>query len=572
MNLTEITFNNVKTEIELFLKAEHNKANILYSPASPYGQVLSVLENLYQLSMLYLKNSIKQYDLSDANGNNDRVIKNAAIFSGHNPGRAISATGTLKLTVKTSTDIQKDIPGGRITLTNRQALKNKTNGLEYSINLGSEKVTYKITNNSQFFVPIIQGRWEKRFFTGTGNENQTYQVAIRGSSKDVENFNYEILVNGEYWTIKKHLYELLPDEMACVVKTSFNNGIDIIFGNSGFGMIPKIGSVIEVSFLVTNGSNGSIFRRTSNDWTFIDPALDGFGNTVDLSNLFDVSIYTDINFGADKESTAFTRNLLPIVSNNFVLGLPEQYAYQIKRLGVFSHVNAYERFGTIYIVATPNIKLFKNQNADYFSIDKRAFELDTYEKSKIDQYLRASGNIMLTKRYQITSPQLSYYIMNVFVITYSDAQTESVNSQIRDKVSEYFLNFNRLDRVPKSDLVAQLSTISEIHSVDISFVSRKNEDYHKAELTRVENLKNKFASLSSIKLNRQNPNYNSETTLGLDPVLGDIIFEASEIPIIRGGWYDRNTIYYSDDIEEKGLKSINIIQKGTIDPSHRAKI
>jgi hypothetical protein len=36
----------------------------------------------------------------------------------------------------------------------------------------------------------------------------------------------------------------------------------------------------------------------------------------------------------------FTKNILPIASNNFVLGLPQQYAYEIKKLGVFSHVNA----------------------------------------------------------------------------------------------------------------------------------------------------------------------------------------------------------------------------------------
>jgi hypothetical protein len=318
MNLTEITFDKVKDEIELFLKQEHSKAGILYSNASPYGQILSVLENLHQLSLLYLKNSIKQYDLSDVNANNTRVIRNAAIFAGHIPGRNISSTGTLKINIKTSTDISREVPGGRITLTNRQAIKNKTNGLEYSINLGADKQTYKITTNSQFFVPIIQGKWERKTFTGSGNENQTYQVSIRGNLKDVENFNYEVLVNGEYWSVKKHLYDLLADEKACVIRTGFNSGIDVIFGNGGFGMIPTIGSVIEVNYLVSDGSIGSIFRRTSNDWTFIEPALDGFGNTIDIANLFDVSIYTDINFGADKESTAFTKNVLPIVSNNFV--------------------------------------------------------------------------------------------------------------------------------------------------------------------------------------------------------------------------------------------------------------
>jgi hypothetical protein len=571
MNLTEISFEKIKREIEIFLKQEHSKANILYSPSSPYGQILSVLENLFQLSLLYLKNSIKQYDLSVLASVNERVIKNAAIFAGHIPGRNISATGTIKFTLKTSADLERDIPGGRITLTNRGALKNKTNGLEYCLNLGSERVTYKVTSNSQFFCPIIQGSWGRKIFTGTGNDNQTYQVTTRGQ-REIENFNYEILVNGEYWTTKKHIYDLLPEEKACVVRTSFDKGIDVIFGNGGFGAIPTLGSIIEVNYLISDGSSGSIFRRTLNDWTFIDQATDGFGNTIDLSRLFDISIYTDINFGADKEITGFTKSILPISSNNFVIGLPEQFAYQIKKLGVFSHVNAYERNGTIFIVATPNIKLFKSQNSNYFNINIRAFELDEYEKSKIDSYLRAGGNLMLTRNYVISSPKLSYYVINVFIITYSDAQDDSVNAQIYEKISEYFLNFTRLNRVPKSDLISEISSISDIHSVDISFMSKKNEDYHRQNIILDENRKNQFASKDELKLVRPNPNYNQNAALGLDPVLGDILFEPEEIPVIRGGWYDRNTVYFSDDIEEKGLKSVNIIKKGTVDSSKRQKI
>ena len=112
--------------------------------------------------------------------------------------------------------------------------------------------------------------------------------------------------------------------------------------------------------MITNGQDGNIFRRTVNDWKFIDDVVDGFGNTLDITKVFDVLIFNDINFGANRESLTFTRNILPIASNNFVLGLPQQYAYEIKKLGVFSHVNAYEDNSIIYIVATPNIKLFKN--------------------------------------------------------------------------------------------------------------------------------------------------------------------------------------------------------------------
>ena len=571
MNLTEITFNKVKAEIELFLEKEFNKAKLLFSSSSPYGQILSVIENLYQLSMLYLKNSIKQYDLSDPNSLNTRIIRNAAIFAGHIPSRNISATGTLKMTLKTASDISKDIPGGRITIKNRQAIKNKTNGLEYVINIGADKNTYKITSNSQFFLSIIQGKWERKIFTGTGLENQTYQVTIRGSQKDVENFNYQVLVNGQYWNTKPHLYDLLPDEEACVVRTGFNGGIDIIFGNSGFGAIPSIGSSIEVNYLVSDGSIGSIFRRTLNDWTFIDSILDGNGNSIDISNIFDISIYTDINFGADKESITFTKNILPIVSNNFVLGLPQQYAYQIKKLGVFSHVNAYEKYGTVYIVATPNIKLFKNQNSNYFTIDIRAFQLDNYEKNKIDLYLKSGGNIQLSKNYIIDSPVLSFYVINIFVLFYSDAQDATVNAQIYDVISTYFLDFNNFERVPKSDIIQILSNINDIYSVDITFMSKKNEDYHAAAIQQDNNRRNTYASQDSLKTIAPNPNYNPQTNLGLDMVMGDILFNADEIPVIRGGWYDRNNIYYSDDIEDAGLKSINIIKKGTIDASNRQK-
>lgn len=364
---------------------------------------------------------------------------------------------------------------------------------------------------------------------------------------------------------------MLPDEKACVIRTGFNGGIDVIFGNGGFGMIPEIGSRITVNYIKTDGDLGNIYRRTSNDWKFVEDVFDGNGDTLDITKAFNIDIYTDINFGAGKEDLMFTRSILPIASNNFVLGLPQQYAYEIKKLGVFSHVNAYERTGTIYIVATPNIKLFKSTDSNYFTVDKRAFSLDAYEISKIDKYLKTGGNLQLTRKYRIKSPDLSYYVMNVYVISYSDALDESVNSQILEATSEYFLNLSRIDRIPKLDIIKALSNIRDIHSVDIQFVCKKNEDYHKAAILDTQNKLNKYNSSyeNDISVSKVNPDYVPTESKGLDPILGDIIFEPNEIPIIRGGWFDRNGIYYSDDIDGNGLKSVNIIKKGTIDSKNR---
>ena len=58
-------------------------------------------------------------------------------------------------------------------------------------------------------------------------------------------------------------------------------------------------------------------------------------------------------------------------------------------------------------------------------------------------------------------------------------------------------------------------------------------------------------------------------SLGIDPVLGDIFFDPNEIPIRRGGWYDRNGVYFSNSLDDSSLKSINIIKKGVIDSKNR---
>jgi hypothetical protein len=570
VKFSSISFSGIKNEIERFLRNEHNKAGILFSPASPYGQILSVVENLHQMSILYLKNAINQFDLSTPNSNNRRIIRTAAILAGHNPGRSISATGTLRLSLKSNVDVDEDVPGGRITFNNKALLRNKTNSLDYSLQLGTETVTHLVTPGYTFFLPIIQGQWKTRTFTGTGFQLQTLEVVELGQ-KDIENFYVEVIVDGDLWVIKKHIWEMIPDEKACVVRTGFNGGIDIVFGNGAFGAIPDITSVIEVNYLTSDGSRGNIFRRTRDDFNFVDDVIDGFGETINVSKIFNVDIFNDINFGSDEEDILFTKNVLPYSSNNFVLGLPQQYAYEIKKLGVFSHVNAYERSGTIFIVATPNIRLFKNQNANYFTVDKQAFLLDRYEISKIDKFLKIAGTLQLTRKYKIESPKLSHYSMNIYVIPYSDATDDSVQAQIYDKISEYFLDLKRIDRIPKLDIIRELSTISDLHSVDVQFVCKKNEDYHIENLTILENSQRNLDSNFTPNINsiKRSVDYDPSKIIGIDPILGDILFEPDEIPVIRGDWFDRNGIYYSDDIDSNGMKAVNIIKKGKVDSKNR---
>ena len=68
---------------------------------------------------------------------------------------------------------------------------------------------------------------------------------------------------------------------------------------------------------------------------------------------------------------------------------------------------------------------------------------------------------------------------------------------------------------------------------------------------------------------QQSNTYDPSRVIGIDPMMGDLLFEPDEIPLIRGGWLDRNSLFYSDDIESGNLRAVNIIRKGTIDSKNR---
>ena len=92
----------------------------------------------------------------------------------------------LRFTLKSSIDLDKEVPGGRIVIGNRTKIKNETNSLYYLLNTGVERVSHKITTNYQFFIPIIQGEWIENFRTGDGSQLQTFNFSENSNPLAVE--------------------------------------------------------------------------------------------------------------------------------------------------------------------------------------------------------------------------------------------------------------------------------------------------------------------------------------------------------------------------------------------------
>lgn len=537
-DFVELKYKDVTLKLYDWLKTTYNKNSVNLDSSSPYGQIINVNASFFQKNIIYLKNAIKTLILDD-DSLNQKYINSLSRIAGHNPSRAISASGVLKLKLKNDVEVSEEIKGSKVLINNYLKLKNKTNNLFYTLFTGVDTLSIDVSVNKEFFINIKQGQYEKSKFTGDGTINQSINVSIKNNTV-IDNFEYNVKYNGLYLTIKDNITDMLVGELACVVKTGINGGIDVYFGNDDFGFIPLIGSTIEINYILTDGLNGNIYNNVLNDFQFIDSVLDNELNTLNMDKLFDIYVDKNIIFGSNGESAKFTKSILPYVSRNFVLASPNQFIYHLKKLTLFSKINVFNTLNDfndkndnkVYLYLIPLISNYFTNGVNYFNIQEDAFYLDDYEKNKVIEYLKTMGIIQIGTEIEIIQPKITKYTLYINIRKYNDYLDDMLKQQIVEVVSNYLIYNERTDRIVKSELISQISQIDGIDSIDLFFVSKQNEDNYKK---------------TNIDLN-----------IGLDPIMGDIIANKDEYPIIRGGWKDRHDIYYYDNLDYNKVSSINI--------------
>jgi hypothetical protein len=619
MQLNEITFKKLYAQITYNLKKIYRRANSTFTLASPFGQILSVITELFQLNMLYTQQVQRSFDLNDPSNQNEKTIRGLVRVGQYNPARGSSAGGSIKVNLKAGVDVNEEIKGGKIIFRNRSKIKNQKNNLNYVLDLIQDDLTFTLSNNVPVVLNVIQGQWEKQTMTGTGEQNQSFVVSVK-PGKEIDNYRFNLYVNSELWVAKKHKFDMLPNEKAYVPYTSFSGGVDLMFGNGDEGAIPPLGSIIQFEYLLTDGQSGNLVDSQLNEFKFIDLPHDMYGEDVEVDEFFDVDINTNVTFGSDGESVDRLKSILPYASSNFLLAGPDQYVFFLKRLGLFSIVsvftskqNGHDIVNDIYRLAKANTDLLKKydsednassiipiikanlkeitllrkslltesgdnmvniflipdirvfygaeQDTNYFNIDPARFILTEDEKRRILNYLSSESIQVISNEVTIIDPVVRRYVVNVTVRIYDDAVENNVINAIIDKSAEYFISEMRRDRIPPSDLVRIFDTMNEVDSVNVEFMSEQNENYHKEFLIKSEQFqrKNSRAPLPHEIIMSDGKKYNEDMSIGLDPILGDIIIEKDELPIIRGGFTDRYNNFYNVEPGYGQFSSVNVL-------------
>ena len=527
-----------------FLQRTYNQTRNVFTVASAWGQILFVLENLSQLILYFIEDSITELNIYQAT--RDYSIRSLARIAGYDPARGMAAQGEVALSWNLR---ESDVGGGAVILSGRTRIQCEQNGLVYTLLLNGPSVKIPLNRGATFNFKIVQGAFQSATFTGTGAALQSYNVVSKSGTL-IDQFYVDIFINDQPWKKYVSLYDIPLNGKGYLCRSGISEGVDIYFGNGNFGQPPLRGSFIRVDYLQTSGFNGNIKARKDAALTyrFLDVGTDLFGKEVNLNNYITIAGVLDPSFGSDPEPIELTRLVAPKTSRAYVFANTENYEIFLQRFNIFSQIEAFTTFGddfldddnVIYLFLVPDVSVNILAGQDYFDIPAENFVLTTSQKLSILNLIEDSGQMIATTVVKILDPQIQNFVGNLIITIFEGNDPELIKDKARTAISEYFLNLKRRDRIPKSDIIAIVEAIAGVDSVSFYFVGQTNEQYH----ATVDNLPN----ASAAQLNRQ---------IGFDD-FGDIIINSGELVLLRGGWTDRYGTYYEVGIVPGKPSALNI--------------
>lgn len=572
-----------------YLDRLYASSNAIFSTASPYGQILRVISELGSLILLYLEDVAVSNNILTATNTED--IYGLAQLAGHDAYRGVAAKGEIKFKFKPGKE--STFNGPHILINNNTKIKCLNNNLKYTLKIPSDGIKVKKGEVGFTFANICQGEYKSQRLQSTGKSMQTYNVNIPSI---IDHDDIKVYVNGKLWEKVDSIYDMNSEKEGVMVRTGLAGGIDLIFGNGYFGKKPEFGALIEVTYIENSGSAGIVDLGSSNiAFTFDDDGVDFQGEPVDLNELFILECTMPPRLGSDPENTDFTKYIAPLASKSFALIGPENYEYFLSRYNSFSYIDAYNTVdddyldddNVTYLFLLPDVNRKLTTDVDYFTIDQNEFTLDSFEENAIKRTLDESGQKATSSEVTIIKPVVTKYALNIILRYYDGYDMETIRNNIRSKVGEYFLTVKRRDRIPKSDIVSIIETIEGVDSVNLFFVSEKNEEairngYYIKKTTKVapttpflqegEGNKKRYVFFNKEVIETKimlSPG--EDPRLGLDE-FGDIKIGDKELPIIRGGWSDRNNMFYNEFPITGQPGSLSIYFKEKITPTLSTKV
>lgn len=502
----------------------------ILSKANIFNLTLDLAQDFTNMMMFYIEDSLQESNILVAE--KESSVRGLAALTGHKATRAISSRGVIKCSLKQG--LQLITP--KLVLSNVVVI-NESNKLQYTAKINGD-VKEVPTSVQSFELELIEGEIKTSRFVATGEKLYTIRL---DDTRAIENYDIVVKIDSDIWKKHDNLYELGSNNKGYVTKNGIENQVDIVFGDDVHGLVPAEGSVINVSYRLTNGEFGNL--QGNEIFNVSSGVYDANGNEIDIAEYIDVTIQSGFSLGSNGEDIELTRTLAGHHSRAHVLLRPENVKAYLSRLSILSQIDVWtvEDDQVFNMLLLPNLMNKLNRFSDYLYMNDDEFKLQASVKEDIKTMINASKRQATSSEIVIHDPVLKKYAMFIYIDAVVNDK-DNLRSSIEDKVSAIMIEntFNETEirqqtNISKSAIVDALYDMPEIKSISIDIISEANEtaringSYDKKSSEYVGSVKKTTTKKILVPVS-MNP------SLGFSD-LGDLVPEnRNSIPVLRGGF------------------------------------
>lgn len=532
-SLLDTSYKSYKDKVEAYLSRSLSGVKKTFGSNTVFGQIVNVVGNAIQNIMLYVEDALVEQNKYTAQ--RKKSIWGLASLSGYNADLGKAAMVNLQLTC-----VVNNSNAYNVIIKNKTRLTCTQNGLIYSLLLPQENLILNTqVDASDRFLTAVQGIFETQRFISTGGQLYTINVNYMGNI-DTEHLN--VFVNNELWEYASSVYDMYADGKQYTYKNGINGGIQLIFGNGAHGRPLFANDVVEIEYLMHDGTNGNLNPEEETFFVFDGNIMDTEANILDGNSLFKIS-FSDkdpVISGSNAEMLQNVREMIGLNSRSLVLASPENYKLLIKRFGFCGYNKTWSDSTSIKSMIMKNYAANITTGSDYFNLTEDDFILAEDQRNSIKKYIESCGSQLASNKYEIINPQLKKYALWIYItLQGQNYNKDIIKKQIRECIGDFFTNHIHSDKfIPKSDIIHLIKTkVSGIDGIDIYFISQDNENalFYKTYTETIykhNDLTGQYDEyIHTVKIyDGENPN------LGLD-LHGNIYLKSEfDFPVLMGGW------------------------------------
>jgi hypothetical protein len=449
IQLTDLDFNNIKTNLKTFLQSQDVLKDYNYE-GSALSTMLDVLAYNTQYNAYYL-NMVGNEMFLDSALLRSSVVSHAKLLN-YVPKSALAPSSTIDLQVNQVTDASLTLP--KFT----RFLSEAIDGVNYTFVTTTDK-TVNVSANTALFndIEIKQGIPTTVTFTVDSATNPTYTFEIPDVNVDTTSLSVSIQIssgntNSSVYSHAQDFLTLDSSSEVYFLQESLNGTYEIYFGDGILGKKLTDGNVITVSYIVTNGTSAS----GANNFVLMD-SVGGYANTV-------LTPITEASQGGNKESI-----------ESIKYQAPKSYAAQSRAVTKEDYITVIQQNNLGYSFDAVNVwGGEENDTPVYGQVficlkPTGSYTLTETQKQRIVEEIIKPISV-LTVQPTIVDPDYTYVKISANVV-YDQKKTTKTAGQIQSAVRDAIIAFSNQTLNTFNSTFSAPDLISAIQNADASIIT-----------------------------------------------------------------------------------------------------